>query len=135
MVSRISFAFVVIFFGLVSVASAQQGPINHDAENLMIAAQHRDKWVKQDADINALLAGIREKNGGKPPNIVYILLDDLGFGEIGMPNLDVVRGYSTPNISKFADEGLSLMRMYTEPSCTPTRVAMMTGRHPLPYGI
>lgn len=134
MVSRISFAFVVIFFGLVSVASAQQGPIKHDAENLMIAAQHRDKWVKQDADINALLAGIREKNGGKPPNIVYILLDDLGFGEIGMPNLDVVRGYSTPNISKFADEGLSLMRMYTEPSCTPTRVAMMTGRTPFRTG-
>ncbi|MEK6248657.1 MAG: sulfatase-like hydrolase/transferase, partial [Planctomycetales bacterium] len=83
---------------------------------------------------DAMLAGIREKHGGKPPNFVYILLDDLGFGEIGMPDLDVIRGYSTPNISDFANEGVSLMRMYTEPSCTPTRVAMLTGRIPFRTG-
>ena len=119
---------------LAGMASAKERAIQHDAEHLMIAAQHGDRWVKEDADISAMLEGIREKNGGKPPNIVYILLDDLGFGEIGTPDLDVIRGYSTPNISKFADEGVSLMRMYTEPSCTPTRVAMMTGRTPFRTG-
>ncbi|TNF98077.1 MAG: sulfatase, partial [Gammaproteobacteria bacterium] len=40
------------------------------------------------------------------------------------------RGYSTPHIDALANQGLSLMRMYSEPSCTPTRVAMMTGRYP-----
>jgi hypothetical protein len=67
--------------------------------------------------------------------IIYILLDDVGFGEIGMDNLSVIRGYKTPNMSALAEEGLSLNRMYTEPSCTPTRVAMMTGRYPTRTGL
>ncbi len=113
---------------------AAEEPIIQDAELYIIAAQHGQQWANEDAEIDAKLAEIRAKNGGKPPNIVYILLDDLGFGEIGMANLDVIRGYSTPRISKLADEGLSFMRMYTEPSCTPTRVAMMTGRHPVRTG-
>ncbi len=68
-------------------------------------------------------SGIREKNGGSRPNIVYILLDDLGFGEIGMPSLDVIRGYSTPRMSALESESLAFMRMYTEPACTPSRAA------------
>ncbi len=111
-------------------ARAAEDEIVHDAENQILQAQHGERWAREDTEIDAMLAEIRENNGGKPPNIVFILLDDLGFGEIGMPNLDVIRGYSTPNISDLADEGLSLMRMYTEPSCTPTRVAMLTGRLP-----
>jgi arylsulfatase len=103
--------------------------IIHDAEHNILAAQHGERWTKEDKEITAKLAEIRKKNGGKPPNIVNILLDDVGFGEIGMPDLAVIRGYNTPRISQFAIEGLSLMRMYTEPSCTPTRVAMMTGRY------
>jgi arylsulfatase len=59
----------------------------------------------------------------------------VGFGEIGMDNLSVIRGYKTPHMSSLADEGLSLNRMYTEPSCTPTRVAMMTGRYPTRTGL
>ena len=121
------------FSGL-PVAQAQSGKIIHDAEHNILAAQHGKRWAKEDKEIDAKLAEIRKKNGGKPPNIVYILLDDLGFGEIGMPDLDVIRGYSTPRISQFAAEGLSLMRMYTEPSCTPTRVAMMTGRYAVRTG-
>ena len=128
------FVFTAAFFGLASITSAQQSVIIHDADHLINAAQHGENWARENAEIDALLAGIRERNGGKPPNIVYVLLDDVGFGEIGTPDLDVIRGYSTPSISKFAEEGLSLMRMYTEPSCTPTRVAMMTGRHPYRTG-
>jgi len=59
----------------------------------------------------------------------------VGFGEIGMDNLSVIRGYKTPNMTTLAKEGLSLNRMYTEPSCTPTRVAMMTGRYPTRTGL
>jgi arylsulfatase len=112
-----------------ALAGSKTGKIIHDAEHYILEAQHGKKWAAEDKEIDKKLAGIRKKNGGKPPNFVYILLDDLGFGEIGMPNLDVIRGYSTPRISKLADESLSFMRMYTEPSCTPTRVAMMTGRY------
>ena len=121
-------ATVPISVGLSTVSNAAD-KIIHDADHGILAAQHYKRWAKEDKEISAKLAEIRKKNGGKPPNIVYILLDDLGFGEIGTPDLDVIRGYSTPRISKLATEGLSLLRMYSEPSCTPTRVAMMTGRY------
>jgi arylsulfatase len=116
------------------VQVVQGAEIVHDAEHNILRAQHGERWAKEDAKIDAKLAEIRRKNGGKPPNIVYILLDDLGFGEIGMPNLDVIRGYSTPRIAKMAENGFSFMRMYTETTCTPTRVAMMTGRYAVRTG-
>ncbi len=109
--------------------------IVHDAEYYILKAQNGERWAADNQKIDARLAEIRKKNGGKPPNIVYILLDDLGFGEIGMPDMSVVRGYNTPNINDFARQGMSLQRMYTEPSCTPTRVAMMTGRYPVRTGL
>jgi arylsulfatase len=117
-----------------TVLAKKKGKIVHDAEHNILKAQHGERWAKEDAEIDARLAEIRKKNGGKPPNFVYILLDDLGFGEIGMPDLDVIRGYSTPRMSKMAEDGFSFMRMYTEPSCTPTRVAMMTGRYAVRTG-
>ncbi|SHJ54522.1 arylsulfatase [Shimia gijangensis] len=115
-------------------AVAQEKPIIRDAEYRILERQHGDRWTAEDTEIDAKLAELRENNGGKPPNILYILLDDIGFGEFGMPDLDVIRGYSTPEISKFAEQGMSMMRMYSEPSCTPTRVAMITGRHPVRTG-
>ena len=109
--------------------------IVHDAEYTIIEAQNGKAWAADDKTIDKKLADIRKKNGGKPPNIVYILLDDVGFGELGMDELSVIRGYKTPNMSALAKEGLSMQRMYTEPSCTPTRVAMMTGRYPIRTGL
>ena len=53
----------------------------------------------EDKEVDGTLAAFRERNGGKPPNIVYILLDDVGFGEIGMDELSVIRGYKTPRLS------------------------------------
>ena len=125
---------VLTLLVLMAAGVAPAQGIIHDAEFTILEAQNGERWAKDDEIIDQKLAQIRENNDGKRPNIVYILLDDLGFGEIGMPDLDVIRGYSTPNISKLASEGLSLMRMYTEPSCTPTRVAMLTGRIPFRTG-
>jgi arylsulfatase len=59
--------------------------IIHDAEYRILETQNGERWARDDSAIDAKLAELREKNGGKPPNIIYILLDDLGFGEIGMP--------------------------------------------------
>lgn len=112
-----------------------QSPIVHDAEYKILEAQNGQQWAKEDKVIDSKLSDIRKKNGGKAPNIIYILLDDVGFGEVGMDELSVIRGYETPNLSAFAKEGLSLQRAYSEPSCTPTRVAMMTGRYPVRTGM
>jgi arylsulfatase A-like enzyme len=109
--------------------------LTHDAEYYVVAAQNGEKWATDDKATAKRLADVRKANGGKPPNIVYILLDDLGYGEIGTPGLTPSRGYSTPNIDALAKQGMTLMRMYTEPSCTPTRVAMMTGRYPVRTGL
>ena len=115
-------------------STAPAKDIIHGAEHYILAAQNGERWAADDKVIDAQLAELRAANGGKPPNIVYILLDDLGFGEIGTPDLSITRGYSTPNIDALARQGLTFDRMYTEPSCTPTRVAMMTGRYPVRTG-
>ena len=115
---RMTFCLLLAVSSEVAVAQAQNGGIIRDAEYYILEAQNGKKWKADDAVIDAKLAELRRKNGGKPPNIVYILLDDLGFGEIGMPNMSVVRGYKTPRISTLAEEGLTFQRMYTEPSCT-----------------
>ena len=114
---------------------AQSSEIIHDGEFDFLKAEHGEKWAEEDKEIDAKLADLREKNGGKPPNILYILIDDVSFGQMGNPKMNYVMGIRTPNINEFADESLSLMRMYTEPSCTPTRAALLTGRHPVRVGI
>ncbi|PSL17479.1 sulfatase-like hydrolase/transferase [Shimia abyssi] len=110
---------------------AQADAIKHDAEYYILLDQHAEAWAEDDAAVDAELAGFRERNGGTAPNIISILIDDLGFGDMGIPELNAVRGYETPNVNDFSDEALRMVRMYTEPSCTPTRVAQMTGRLPV----
>jgi arylsulfatase len=63
------------------------------------------------------------------------LIDDIGFGDLGNATLNSIRGYETPAINTLARDGMRLARMYTEPSCTPTRVAFMTGRQPYRNGM
>jgi arylsulfatase len=104
--------------------------IQHDAEHYVLLEQHREQWAEEDKRIDETLADLREKHGGRPPNIVYILVDDVGFGEFGNPVLNRARGYKTPHMNALARDGLSFGRMYTEPSCTPTRAAFLTGRIP-----
>jgi len=114
---------------------ADTSTIRHDADYYILQAQHAEQWAKDDAAVNAKLEAFRKANGGKPPNILYVLIDDMGFGDMGIPELNAIRGYQTPAVNKLADEGMRLARMYTEPSCTPTRVAFMTGRQPYRMGM
>jgi len=106
-------------------------PIQHDAEHYMLLAQHGNRWVQEDEVIAAKLEEVRNANGGKRPNIIFVLIDDVGFGEMGDPVLNHVRGYTTPNINSFARESLTFSRMYSEPTCTPTRTTILTGRLPV----
>ncbi len=65
-----------------------------------------------------------------PPNIVVILSDDQGWADIGYNNPAV---YS-PNLDRLAETGLTFKSHYVMPQCTPTRVALMTGRYPSRFG-
>ncbi len=104
------------------------GDIIHDAEHYILAAQHGDKWAIEDKTIDEKLAELKAKFG-TTPNIIHIMWDDTAVGEIGIPEIQIVRGFSTPNMNRMAEEGINFMRMYTEPSCTPSRAAVLTGRY------
>jgi len=129
MKKNLLYLFVISLIFQVQSISAQN-PIAHDTEYYILEAQHVEQWEQDDKSVDAKLAEFRKKNDGKSPNIVYILIDDIGFGDLGIPELNAVRGYKTPSINKLAQESMRFVRMYTEPSCTPTRVAFMTGRQP-----
>jgi arylsulfatase len=69
-----------------------------------------------------------------PPNIVLILADNLGWGELGCYGGGELRGAPTPRIDRLASEGLRLLNFNVESDCVPTRSALMTGRHPIRTG-
>ncbi len=66
------------------------------------------------------------------PNIVIIYADDLGYGDLGSYGHPTIR---TPNLDRMADEGSRWTSFYSAaPVCTPSRAALLTGRHPLRSG-
>ncbi|HEY2358372.1 MAG TPA: arylsulfatase [Phenylobacterium sp.] len=68
------------------------------------------------------------------PNIVFILMDNLGYGEVGVYGGGIVRGAPTPRIDRLASEGLRLTNFNVEAQCTPSRSAIMTGRFSIRSG-
>ena len=67
----------------------------------------------------------------KRPNIVIILADDLGWGDVGFHGSEI----KTPNIDRLSKEGVILNRFYTASICSPTRAGLMTGRFPDRFGL
>jgi arylsulfatase A-like enzyme len=65
------------------------------------------------------------------PNILIIITDDLGWNDIGYNGSSI----KTPNIDRLAESGIRLDQHYVMPTCTPTRVSLMTGKYPSRYGI
>ena len=60
------------------------------------------------------------------PNVILVMTDDQGFGEVGFHGNPVLK---TPNLDRFAAEGTELVNFYVSPMCTPTRSSLMTGRY------
>ena len=63
------------------------------------------------------------------PNIVLILMDNFGYGEVGVYGGGVLRGAPTPNIDSIASDGVQLTNFNVEAECTPSRASLMTGRY------
>lgn len=61
------------------------------------------------------------------PNIVFILMDNLGYGEVGCYGGGALRGAPTPRIDQLATEGARLLNFNVESQCTPSRSAILTG--------
>ena len=65
------------------------------------------------------------------PNILLIVSDDQGWNDIGYNNSEI----RSPNLDRLARTGVELGCHYVQPQCTPTRVALMTGRYPSRFGV
>ncbi len=69
------------------------------------------------------------------PNVVFILADNVGYGDLGPYGGGELRGAPTPRIDQLAREGLRLTQYFVEPGCTPSRAALLTGQYSIRNGL
>jgi arylsulfatase A-like enzyme len=72
---------------------------------------------------------------GTKPNVVFILADNVGYGDLGSYGGGELRGAPTPRLDQLAQEGLRLTQFLVEPACTPSRAALMTGQYSIRNGL
>jgi len=85
----------------------------------------------------AVVAGSAPTSAQQPqkPNVVFILADNVGYGDLGPYGGGELRGAPTPRIDQLAREGLRLTQFLVEPACTPSRAALMTGQYSIRSGL
>jgi arylsulfatase len=108
----------------------------HDPVVTPTVREHEDReprfvFPEQEAAADAKLAA----RGGKRPNVLLVVFDDVGWGDLGCYGGGVAVGAPTPNLDRLARDGLLLTSCYSEPSCTPSRASLMTGRLPMRHGL
>jgi arylsulfatase A-like enzyme len=69
------------------------------------------------------------------PNVVFILADNVGYGDLGSYGGGELRGAPTPRLDQLAREGVCLTQFLVEPACTPSRAALMTGQYSIRNGL
>ena len=69
------------------------------------------------------------------PNVVFILADNVGYGDLGSYGGGELRGAPTPRLDALAHEGLRFTQFLVEPACTPSRAALMTGQYSIRNGL
>ena len=121
---------LVISVGFLGNSFAQQ----YDAPYEVFEKKNKDKWGTEDKQVSEKLAAL-EKKFGKKPNIIMVLADDVGWGVLGSYGGGKVIGTPPPQLDKMAREGMKFLSAYSEPSCTPTRLALLTGRQPHRTGV
>jgi arylsulfatase len=83
----------------------------------------------------AAVSPVLAQTDGKKPNVVFILADNVGYGDLGPYGGGELRGAPTPRIDQLAREGLRLTQYLVEPGCTPSRAALMTGQYSIRNGL
>jgi len=87
--------------------------------------------MKAIAGAIALLAAQLALAAERLPSVVIIVADDLGWNDVGYHGSEI----ATPRLDALAAEGVVLDRFYAQPSCSPTRAALMTGKTPMRLGV
>ncbi len=122
----------VLFTGIPST-QGQDATLNRSVrilENMEPSIPRPD----QEQAVAEKLAQLQERTG-KKPNILWLVVDDMGFGDPGCYGGGAIVGAATPNIDRLAREGLKLTSCYSQHTCTPTRSAILTGRLPIRTGL
>lgn len=112
-------------------------PFDPITEPTTDVAPHREpRFVFHDevAEAERRLAAARGRFG-RPPNVLVLLMDDVGWGDFGCYGGGIAVGAPTPRIDRLARSGLRLTSCYSEPSCTPSRASLLTGRLPMRHGL
>ena len=84
-----------------------------------------------------LAAGLAASTAGalaepvRTPNVVFIMTDDVGWGDLGAYGGGAMRGAPTPNLDRLAAEGMRFVNYYGQASCTAGRASFITGRIPI----
>ncbi|MBL8213611.1 MAG: sulfatase-like hydrolase/transferase, partial [Bryobacterales bacterium] len=68
------------------------------------------------------------------PNVILILMDNFGWGELGVYGGGILRGAATPRLDQLASQGMRLLNFNVEAQCTPSRAALLTGRYAVRTG-
>ncbi len=109
-------------------ATADQ--VDEEAETLTVTASHGGSTIgSATVTINSTSIaeeGTATQNPAPRPNILVVVTDDLGWGQPGFNGGTEV---GTPNLDRIANEGVKLTQFYVSPGCSPTRSALLTGRH------
>ena len=105
---------------------------NHLQRNAKAAAWAAVGGILTSATIVSTTASqpVRAAEPGDAPNILLIVGDDVGWGDLGPYLGGNARGMATPNFDRLAREGMTFTSFYGQPSCTPGRAAIQTGRIP-----
>ncbi len=125
--NRTKYAMAVSVIATILASPSIAEDIVHDAEYYILEAQNGKVWAVEDGELDKKIAELREKYG-RPPNLIHYMWDDQPVMAFGDPIYQKIRGYDTPNLNQLAAEGIIFTRMYTEPGCTPSRAASMTGQ-------
>jgi len=111
----------------------------HDpiATQTVSIAAHREPVFQHAEQADAARRKLAEFTArtGRAPNVLVVLMDDVGWGDFGCYGGGVAVGAPTPHIDRLAAGGLRLTSCYSEPSCTPSRASLLTGRLPMRHGL
>lgn len=121
-------------FVALPVTAAESGDPFIKARSFAANLEPARENPEQQAAVEKKLAELEDRTGSKP-NILIFLVDDMGWGDPGAFGGGLAVGAATPNIDRLAQQGLKLTSTYSQPTCTPTRSAMMTGRLPARTGL
>lgn len=122
--------------GALTLAVAAGAAVMNRGTILSMIARSRMPHVEPNRDVAWMVGPASAPQGERPPNVVFILVDDLGYNDISFNGGGVAKGaVQTPAIDSLGRDGVSFVNGYAgNATCAPSRAAIMTGRYATRFG-